>query len=466
LRLPATAAAAVQAWPKVSSARFSHQARVSPLRLPLLTIVFLCLALDATGEGALDSPFSPVGRFLLHNLNRTVPIDALALPLFVMVLCLLLLVHLFLTRTETIGHPTWAWPMGAALAISLLTVVAECAYGYWAGGDMKMAKNQVQTFVTCLMMAYLVGTNLRGPRDHRLLGVLVLAAACCKSTLAIWIHYSMDSPPNSATIHGDSILFACAATLVVARFLEQPNRRTALLNLTVLPLIIMGMIANNRRIVWVEMLAGLVAWYLVSRRSRLKRMIARVFVVAVPVAALYVAVGWNSNSRIFAPVSLFHSMGDSDIDASTLFRDVENYNLLQMLRNNPIIGSGFGHPFVELIALPDISFYKEYHFMPHNSLLGLWCFTGWVGFTGLSIVWVTGIFLAARGYYWARSADERVAAVMALAMIVIFLVHGWGDIGFSERETVLLVGPALAIAGQVALSTGGLDPRPRLMARS
>jgi hypothetical protein len=40
-------------------------------------------------------------------------------------------------------------------------------------------------------------------------------------------------------------------------------------------------------------------------------------------------------------------------------------------------------------------------------------------------------------------------------------MHCWGDIGFSERKAIFLVGPALAIAAQLAVTTGAWEPRRR-----
>ena len=197
----------------------------------------------------------------------------------------------------------------------------------------------------------------------------------------------------------------------------------------------------------------------ISRRSDLKRFLARAALVALPVAAAYVAIGWDSKAEIFAPVKLFRSVSDSDIDHSTLYRDVENYNLLYTIRWNPFVGAGFGQPFDIVAPLDDISFFKEYRYMPHNSILGFWAFGGIFGFTGLSLVFVVAIFLASRSYRLARTPDERVAAFSVIAMVLIHEIQCWGDIGFSERNSIFLVSAALAVAGQLAVSTGAWGHR-------
>jgi O-antigen ligase len=185
-------------------------------------------------------------------------------------------------------------------------------------------------------------------------------------------------------------------------------------------------------------------------------------VYALPLILVYGAAGWNSNSgMLFAPVRTVRSVGDGEVDRSTFYRDVENYNLVYTFGMNPLLGTGFGHPFELPVTLDDISQgFKEWRYLPHNSILGLLAFAGALGFTGLSSVLVVGLLLGARSYYRARSPEDRVAAAAAVASILIFVIHCWGDIGFTEVKSILLVGPALAIAGQLAVSTGAWPVRP------
>jgi O-antigen ligase len=214
------------------------------------------------------------------------------------------------------------------------------------------------------------------------------------------------------------------------------------------------MVANNRRLAWVEIAASIITLYIISHRSKLKQLITRCLLLSVPVLMAYVAVGWNAQGKIFAPIRTFRSVGDGQVDPSTLYRDLENFNLIQMLKEHPLIGSGFGHPYKIVVVMPDISFFQEWRFMPHNSVLGLWAFTGWLGFTGLSIAAIVAVYLAARAYRATQLPVERTAAFTALAAIVIYWVQCWGDIGFSERNGIFLVGPAIAVAGRLAVSTG------------
>ena len=437
----------------------------APVRVPLLTVLFLSLALDATSDGPWNSPLAPLGALLAFNLNKSLPAGPIAVPGVVVILGYLLLIHVHRRvrrlRTDSAASARVASVSVFSFGISLLAVIAMCALGYSRGGDPQLAKTQVQSFVFVLLVAYLCAISLRGMRDYRVMGGLVLVAACIKSVYALYVVYTVPLPADAidghlayATTHGDSMLYAAATVLLIINFAEQPIRRNAMLCVVLLPLLMAGMVANNRRLVWAEVAAGLLTFWLISRRSQLKRFVIRTFIAAIPLIIAYVGAGWSSQAKVFAPVKMFRSMGDGEVNASTLYRDLENYNLIATMRMNPVMGTGFGHPFAEPVTLPDISFFKEYRYMPHNSLLGLWAFCGPIGFTGIWFTLVVSVFLAARSYNNARGPDERTAALMVIATIVIFAMQCWGDIGFSERKSLFLVGPALAVAGQLAISTG------------
>jgi hypothetical protein len=436
-----------------------------PIRLSMFALIFVGLAIDSSNEGPWNSPLGYVGMLLHVNLSKAIPGSGIPLPGEALALAVLLVIHAHRRmagiRTDSHDRPPTARVMLQGLGVSLLAILGLCLLGLKNGGDMKMAKVQVQAYVLVLIFAYLCAISMRGLRDYRIIGGLIIATACIKAVIALYVaHIIVPTTSEYATAHGDSLLFACATVLLIVRLAEVPTRRSLAVCALLLPLLGAGMVANDRRLVWVQVLLAMLTYWLMSHRSPFKRLFVRGFLLALPVLLVYVAVGWSSQSKIFAPVQTLRSVGDSEVDASTLYRDLENYNLFATMRYNVLAGSGFGHPFVEEVKLPDISFFEEYRFMPHNSVLGLWAFCGPTGFTGITAALLVAVFLAARSYQGATVPDQRVAAVMTIAMIVIYMVHCWGDIGFSERRSVYLVGPALAMAGQLALSTGGWRIRP------
>jgi O-antigen ligase len=224
------------------------------------------------------------------------------------------------------------------------------------------------------------------------------------------------------------------------------------------------MIANHRRVVWVELLAGLAVVYALSPWTPGKRAIARAVVIALPFVALYAAAGWSSEGGIFAPVQVMRSVIDSKADASTEWRDWENYDLFYTLRQGPLLGTGYGHGYVEVVQLPAISqAYALYRFIPHNSILGLLAYGGVVGFFALWSTLIVGVFLAARVARCAERPSESAAAIAAGAMIVVYEVHCYGDMALGTWTSVFTVAPALAAIAQLAVATGAWPRLPRLV---
>jgi hypothetical protein len=436
---------------------------VSPIRYPLFGLILLCLTLDGVGEGMWSSPLSVIGGPLLFNLNKVMPIGALAFPGMAVIMFVLLglLIHRTLAgiTLDTDGRGPVPSSLIKAMAVGVLTIVVVVSLGMIRAGDSQMAKIQVQSYLLMLLMAYLASMSLRGVADYRILGRIIIAAALYRTVYVAYVYHvvapRLGGPPGVAATHGDSLLFAAATVLLLIRFLEKPSMRTAGWCAMLMPFLLLGIQWNNRRLVWVEIAAGMLVYLVISRRSRMKSILAYAVMLALPLIIGYIAIGWNSQSKIFAPIKMYRSVTDGQVDSSTLYRDLENYNLMMTMRVYPLTGMGFGQTFLEEVVLPDISgLFREYRYMPHNSILGLWAFAGPLGFTGIWLTVVLAVYFAGRAYPLARSPDERVACMMVVSIVAIYLSHCWGDIGFSELRTIYIVGPVLAMAGQLACATG------------
>src|SRR4029079_3993021 len=188
-------------------------------------------------------------------------------------------------------------PLQWTIVCSLVALAGLLMLRYSSAGNTQIDKIQVQTFVMILMAGYLLAVVIRGPRDIRILGVIVVAAACLKSLLALYVVKTAVLLPNGddpafATSHGDSVLFACGIAILVAHLAERPSRRNVVTALLLLPLIFGGVVANNRRLAWAEIAAAGVLFFVLTRRSRFKRFLMRGLLMALPVLIVYVAVGW------------------------------------------------------------------------------------------------------------------------------------------------------------------------------
>ena len=255
--------------------------------------------------------------------------------------------------------------------------------------------------------------------------------------------------------------------MLVVPLLYRPRARQLRWVLLTLPLIIAGLFANDRRIAWVQIVLGLVLVVGMNlRQVRTRRL------VLIGVAAVAGGVGVRDRGLVASVADVraralrqSHGRGRSTegkVDRSTLYRDAENYNLVYTLPYHPLLGTGFGHPFAQAARLDNIAEgFKEFAYLPHNSLLGLWAFTGAMGFMGIITPLVIALFLAARAHASATAAADAIAAASAIGFIGAYVLHMWGDIGFTEAHSIFLVGLAVAVAGQVATDTGAWPTRRR-----
>ena len=103
--------------------------------------------------------------------------------------------------------------------------------------------------------------GLRGARDLGALAKVVVGAATYKALVAVYVASTVKVDPDPdtgsthiacATTHADSILFACAFVIILAMLFERVKGRARWLGLALLPLLSWGMMANHRRLVWVQ----------------------------------------------------------------------------------------------------------------------------------------------------------------------------------------------------------------------
>jgi len=246
-----------------------------------------------------------------------------------------------------------------------------------------------------------------------------------------------------------------------------------------MPVLLLGMVSNHRRMVWVQASLVPVALYVLTPVNAIKRKIQRIAMIITPFIAVYCVAGWNSESGVFKPVKILRSVVDSKSDNSTLWRDIENFDLIDTIRGNPIFGTGYGHAYNEVVALPAVDYPLE-KFLPHNSVLGLFSYSGYIGFAAMTLLWVVGAFFAMRAYYAAKTPIDRATAISCFGVVLVYLIQCWGDLGLGAPTGIWLVAPALATAGKLAVATGAwpdksyetskrdaaVDPRPRVDVRA
>jgi hypothetical protein len=445
----------------------------APLRHSMLVLGVLCLTLENPTEipasGLWRSPLYTVGALLLAHMNLTIPVPALFFSGLDLALVFLTVIWVVRRTTASSLDMRGRFPAAPPLRTAALLCIASILF-VWAhgllreGADFRSSLWQVFRVIYLPCVFLLCCAAIRGPADSRKFGIALVVAALIRALLAAYLRnlYPSELVMPHATVHADSMLFSDAFLLVLVVLFERPSPRNVLVALGTLPILTWGMIANNRRLVWVELLAGLVVLYFITPFTRLKRRIVQGVVLSLPLLAIYAVAGWSSRAPVFAPVRTIRSVVDSEYDRSTLWRDWENYNLFYTVRTHPVAGTGFGHGYTEVVKLPNISDdYELYRFAPHNSILGLLAYTGLIGFAGMWLFIPLGVFFAVRSYRFSTTPRDRSTALATVGILVAYLVHCYGDMGLGTWASVFTIAPALALVAKQAVATGAWPIRPR-----
>ncbi len=448
---------------------------VIPLRWSVTALLILGVTMEAPYEAFAvyqwTTPFCIIGKALLGNLNLVTHVAALKFTGFDILLVYLLIVH-WVRRAkgveiDTRGTIPLARPMVIGAAISMVSMVVLWAWGLANGGQFFESLAQIQRLVYSVLLMILMHGAYRGSRDLRTLGLVLVGSAMYRALLAVYIYYTVRFPDGSrlacSTTHADSRLFAAAILLLVVMMNERVRGAFHWSRFVAAGVILLGMVFNHRRLVWVALVGGLIVAGSLSTWTPLKRRIVRVALISLPIAALYLAAGWNSPySTIFRPVTTIRSVLDSKSDGSTLWRDLENMNLVLNISAHPFWGVGFGHEYVEKILLPDVSqAYPRFKYIPHNSLVAFFPFAGPLGFAGVFAMLLTTVFLAARTYHWSADPAVRTAALMSIVLVYLHLNQSYGDIGVSEWLTTFTLAPAMLMAGKLSIESGAWRWVPR-----
>ncbi|MBK9519490.1 MAG: hypothetical protein IPO09_19570 [Anaeromyxobacter sp.] len=439
-----------------------------PLRWSVAGLIYLSLGIDAHGEstGQWRTPFAIIGDLLQERLDAVTGLPGLSVTGLEVVGVLLLA----LWARRRVGGSTLddgGRVRGSALLprLLVLTVAAVLfaeAVGLASGQGLVPWK--LRNYLHPVLLFLLFDAAFRGPIDHRLVGRVVVAAAATRALLALIVQRLSIAEYGGkfavATSHGDSVLFATAAFLLLADLTERADRGRLLRTALLLPLLVVGMLENGRRLVWVMVLMVLLVGYLTSPMLAWKRRLTRLLLVALPALVLYVAVGWNSASPLFAPVLTLRSVADTSYDHSAYWREVENWNIAMSIRERPLMGLGLGGRYTEHMANDDISsIYKEYREWPHNTVLGQFMLLGLFGFTAVWALFAGGLFLAFRSLRVATEPDHRVAALGCIGALVACHMLGYGDTGAHYTQYKLLAALALALAGKLAVACGAWPRR-------
>ncbi|AHG87662.1 hypothetical protein J421_0125 [Gemmatirosa kalamazoonensis] len=412
----------------------------------------------------------PLEELLNGYLSRVTGVGALAISGTEMLYVVLIgLAALRALRGQRIDTEGWAPSVRILLVSGIASLVVLAVLevsGVLRGGDARSSLFQIRHLALMPLQLALFTYAFRDRRDFVIAALLVTAGACLKiffgSYFLLHDAWPRGIEPEAMTDHEDSVLYVVVMFMWCAAWIHRPRRRLVLPTLAIVAWTFTGIVLNDRRIAYVSVAASFGLLY-VLLRGPIKRRMTRGAVAMLPLLAAYLVIAKSHEGGIFKPGHEFMSVSDVN-DPSNMWREMENFNLLATLKVNPVIGSGWGHEYLEIVKAADISVYMpQYRLTAHNSLLWLLGVSGIVGFTFIWMPIPIGVFLAARSYRNARDPVDRTIAVTVLAVIVSYINLAWGDMGTQASYATTLLALALAASGKLARATGAWPASARLL---
>lgn len=442
----------------VSQAAAAHAGTGSSTARRLLSIAFFGAILFEAGTA---DQLMDLGTYLHRGIGSWS-----GLPIALTPLDIVLLLALAAAAASAAARSSWTAPSAAAVAARLRggwpivlfagAIGTGFVRGALGGGDLYIGLWELR-FLLYIPACYLVArAALRTPQDvANLLGAGLVATAL----LALEGAYRRIALIDTGTLgvirefayeHEDVLFLAAFTMFLLAAHVFGAFRRARVLGLPLAPVFLYTLLATERRAGIIVLFVGILVVGLTTLFVRRKAFILSALPVMV-VTVMYLATFWNATGLLGQPSRAIKSLYEPDPRdaASNLYRALETFDIDVTIHSDPVLGVGFGRPFIMAAPLPDLSWWPFWHFETHNNILWIWLKTGVLGYI---VFWTMVGGAVSRAAFAAKRLVEptlRCAALFSLIAIVGTVVFAWVDLGLVSGRVTVLLGVALGVLAVV-----------------
>lgn len=422
-------------------------------RFPLLSVFGLMVAatlFEFVGEG--DARLFTIQLGFWSNLSKRGISGGIFSPAEILLVAGLVIWFLRGLFSQTLEF-RWS-PLLRTYGLYLGVVIVGYVYGILNGGDARIGLYEIRPLVYVVPMFFLAINLLRTKRHIETLGWIIILGTGIKGIQGSWAYlvtFGRNFEGNSLLDHDEAVFFPAYYVFLILMFVFGGDPRQKRVALYLLPWVIVADFANKRRSSTGALLVGLVVllFILFTILQRYRLHVLRGSIIALVLISIYSAAFWNSNSRFAQPLRAIRSQiaPDSRDASSDLYRVQENENLMYGIRQNPILGIGYGIRMQNVSGMVDLSNVTDLLFyMPHNSILWIW----WrLGLSGFVLFWTAMGAAIIRNCFLARSATDpyvRRWAIFAVIVVIMSLLMGWWDLGVLRYRIVAYCWIVLAAA--------------------
>lgn len=369
---------------------------------------------------------------------------------FLALFILLLIIVLRLAQRR--GAPLRLGPLILPFLFLLACVAMGVAHGLTSGGDLRVIVLEIRPF-WYLFLTYLLAYNLVTEKRH-IIGFLwiTVVGTFIKAIQGVYIVLvplaGHISGQNEIMAHEQSFFFVLILLLILMCAVLKRFRGLLWIALLSTPFLIVALLANNRRADYSALLIGaLSAWvFIVVVRPTYRPALIKGLLVAAVLFAGYVLAFQHSTGILGEPanavISVIHPSATDQRDlASNMYRYIEDFDLKYTESQSPLLGYGFGRPFLQPLVLPNIISLDPYYlFIPHNTILWIWMRLGPLGY--IALFYLIGAFVIRSGILarTLRDLDFQFIAIFGIAVMMIELPLAYGDYQLFFYRNVFYLG--------------------------
>jgi hypothetical protein len=345
-------------------------------------------------------------------------------------------------------------PLLTCLKIFWVLLVLGVVRGLSHGAQLKYDLWEIRPWLYLTVAFVLAAAFLRTRRALDLVLWTIVLGSGVKSLQGTYIYFSyarsMHPRPEAILGHEEAFFFGVFVILTCALWLYDIRGSLRTVATCLLPFVVIADLANTRRTAWLVLAASIVTMLVIAFRTLTYRrhVITAAIVMLAVGSALYLPAYWNHDGTLAQPARAVRSQfgtPDPRDQASNLYRQQEDTNLLLNIKSAGVLGTGFGIPIAYTAQIANISDIDPMiAYIPHNGLLWIWLR---IGPQGEIVFWCFCALALVRSCRLAMARDRRLAMLGAVVScaIISYLIEGYNDVGLSSYRIVAAMGCLLGV---------------------
>lgn len=349
--------------------------------------------------------------------------------------------------------PATAGELLLPISAFIIAIGLGIGVGLSRGGDLEILRLETKGFLYLPLMYLIVLHTLRSQRDlSRLLWVFVVMVniMAAEDIFRYFTQVKGGAPGSSGDLafaHEDAIFCAAAIIILFAQIVWSASFGKSWKSFLLLVLPIFALTVMKRRAGIVAMDAGILLLCIILLKDNI-----RLFFMVVPVAIVFIglllAVTWNEPGGKGQFARSFRTITGQETTArdqsSDEYRAVELANVRLNIQNEPLTGLGFGHAYTFYLPLVDLSAQWEmYPYVPHNSVMWIWMKAGILGFLSIIGLFAAALMRSTQLTLALKPGLLKVAGFSFGAIVLMFLLYSWADLGLITPRALALFGLVL-----------------------